>query len=74
MNMNQAMTVGAIGFAGFALWKITRKPGGAVTAQPAQQARDTGLTAWNDLLNAQSMETNLSPYYSAAQLDAMFKP
>lgn len=56
MNANSAMTVGAIGFAGFALWYITRKPGGAVTAQPAQQARDSALTQWMDLQVAQSDE------------------
>lgn len=30
----------------FALWYITRTPGGVVSAQPGQQQRDAGLTAW----------------------------
>ncbi|HWH83459.1 MAG TPA: hypothetical protein VNU71_14605 [Burkholderiaceae bacterium] len=56
MNTNSLMTVGAIGFAGFALWYITRKPGGAVTMQPAQRAKDSALTLWNDLQVKQSDE------------------
>ncbi len=64
MNVNTAMTVGAIGFAGFALWHITRKPGGAVSAQPAPRQRDTGLTAWYDLQQTQAGELAYSAYWS----------
>lgn len=70
MNTNQLMTIGAIGFAGYALWFITRKPGGAVTRQPAQRQRDAGLTAWNDQLQAQENELNNQLAKQASQADA----
>lgn len=51
------MTAGAIGFAGFALWFITRKPGATpVAASPAQAIRDNGLQSWFDLQLGQSLE------------------
>ena len=57
MNSNQLMTAGAIGFAGFALWFITRKPGTQPTAaSPAQAQRDLGLQAWFDLHLAQNAD------------------
>ena len=54
MTLNQAMTIGAIGFAGFALYFITRKNVNASAAvQPGQVQRDSGLQLWNDQLNGQ---------------------
>ncbi|HWI12107.1 MAG TPA: hypothetical protein VNU48_12315 [Burkholderiaceae bacterium] len=73
MNSNNLMTVGAVGFAGFALWWITRKPGGAVTTQPAQQQRDIGLNSWNDLLTGQAALGTSAGFYSADQLANLFK-
>lgn len=81
MNSNQLMTAGAIGFAGFALWYITRKPGGAVTTQPAQQAQGAALVQWNDLLSTQSDEilglnmigTGTPNYFQANPYTDIFK-
>lgn len=54
MTTNQLMTAGAIGFAVFAVWWITRQQGGgAISNQPGQQARDAGLQAWNDQVSGQ---------------------
>lgn len=54
MTLNQAMTVGAIGFAGFALWYITRGNVNASAAgQPGQVQRDMGLALWNSQQNDQ---------------------
>jgi hypothetical protein len=53
MTLNQLMTVGAIGFAGFALWHVTRKPAGDAVVQPAQRSRDAGLANWFDTLASQ---------------------
>jgi hypothetical protein len=46
MTTNQLMTWGAIGFAAFALYYITRKPK-PNTTQPGQQQRDAALAEWN---------------------------
>lgn len=48
MTSNQLMTIGAVGFAGFALFYITRTPGKTLANQPAQQQRDSGLQQWID--------------------------
>jgi len=56
MTSNQLMTVGAIGFAGFALWYIARKPGGQASSQPGQAARDAGLIGWFNHLDQQQSE------------------
>lgn len=48
MTGNQLMTVAAVGFAGFALYYITRTPGKTLAAQPGQQQRDAGLQQWID--------------------------
>lgn len=53
MNTNALMTVGAIAFAGWAVWKTTRKAGNAVASQPAQRQRDADLASWHDLLSSQ---------------------
>jgi hypothetical protein len=54
MTLNQAMTVGAIGFAGFAVWFITRKNvNGSAAVQPGQLQRDAGLALWNTQINDQ---------------------
>jgi hypothetical protein len=56
MTTNQLMTAGAIGFAAFAVWWISRTPGQQVAAQPAQQQRDAGLAAWVATLDSQARE------------------
>lgn len=66
MNTNQLMTVGAIGFAGFALWYITRKPGGALPLQPAQQQRDAALVDWFDVLHEQEISIT-NPAFGLSQ-------
>lgn len=54
MTTNQLMTAGAIGFAVFALYFVTKQQGGgAISTQPGQQARDAGLQAWTDQQAAQ---------------------
>lgn len=50
------LTLGAVIFAGFALYEFTKKPGGVVSTQPGQQQRDTGLTQWHDLTLAQAAD------------------
>lgn len=47
-STNQLMTIGAIGFAVFAVWQVTRKAPGAIANQPGQQQRDAGLATWNE--------------------------
>jgi hypothetical protein len=56
MTLNKAMTIGALGFAGFAVWHITRKPAGDVVTQSAQRARDAGLVGWFNTLTAQQTQ------------------
>lgn len=56
MTTNKALTYGAVAFAAFAVWWITRTPGKAVAMQPGQQQRDMGLANWVGLLDAQSHE------------------
>lgn len=53
MNTNALMTVGAIGFALFALSKVAAKPTPAIATQVGQQQRDSDLTAWNQGLLSQ---------------------
>lgn len=56
LNLKPAhlLTVGAVLFAGYALWASTKKPGGSMSTQPAQQIRDAALDAWNNLQNSQA--------------------
>lgn len=55
MTLNQGMTVGAIGFALFALVFIARtKPSGQAAVQPGQAQRDAGLWAWSSLTSSQT--------------------
>jgi hypothetical protein len=56
MNSNHVMTVGAIAFAGYAVWSTTRKAGNAVAAQPAQRAKDQALIAWQDIQASQAAD------------------
>lgn len=57
MTLNQAMSVGALGFAAFAVvvYMRTRKNvNDNAAGQPGQLQRDAGLAAWNsqaDILN-----------------------
>lgn len=78
MTQTQLMTAGAVAFALFALYTVTRKPGQLMAAQPAQNARDFGLdqwmanveTSWRSLGGALPMSqapmlglyTNFNPY------------
>lgn len=55
MTQNQIMTIGAIGFAAFALLYVFKTPGKTVAATPAQQQRDAGLGQWIDVLNNQQV-------------------
>lgn len=55
---NQLMTAGAIAFAAFAVWHVTRKaPAGALANQPGQQQRDAGLAEFNFQQGLQWAET-----------------
>jgi hypothetical protein len=62
MTTNKLMTAGAIGFAVFAVWFISRTPGQAIAAQPGQQQRDIGLAAWVDTVNSQAREISDTSY------------
>lgn len=62
MTTNKLMTWGAIAFAGFAIYWITRKPGGQVHAQPGQAQRDAGLQAFQDLYAQQAREIEATSY------------
>lgn len=48
------LTIGAVIFAGFALAETFKKPGGVTSTQPGQQQRDSGLTAFMNLLTSQA--------------------
>lgn len=54
MTTNQLMTYGAVGFAAFAIYYITRTPGKTLASQPGQQQRDATLTRFHDLLTGQA--------------------
>lgn len=58
MTKNHLATIAACAFAGYALWYVNLKPAGstAVSAQPAQRARDRGLMEWHALVNGQAAE------------------
>lgn len=57
MTQNQLLTGGAVAFAAFALWYITRRPSDApVSASPGQQQRDMGLIGWFRNLSQQENE------------------
>lgn len=62
MTTNQAMTAGAVAFAAFALWYITRKPGQALSVQPGQAQRDAGLAAFVNQLREQAAEIEGTSY------------
>jgi len=47
------LTVGAVIFAGFALYETFKRPGGTLSAQPGQAQRDTGLTSFLNLQGVQ---------------------
>lgn len=49
ISKNQLLTFGAVAFAGFAVWYITKGAGAPIAAmsgQPAQQQRDSALVGW----------------------------
>jgi hypothetical protein len=72
MNSNQLMTVGAVGFAGFALWWITRTKGAVVAAQPAQAVRDFGLQSWVALQDAQQLEMSQADVFNKTHIADFF--
>lgn len=75
MTLNQGMTVGAIGFALFALIYITRsRPSGQVAKQPGQAQRDAGLFDWNNLLNSQASLSGDSFRFYAVDLERKLQP
>jgi hypothetical protein len=51
---SKLLTYGAVAFAGFALYYITRTPGTTLATQAGQQQRDAMLTKFHDLLTQQS--------------------
>ncbi len=60
------LTIGAVIFAGFAIYEVTKKPGGAVSSQPGQAARDSALTDFNNLLQSQGNQFSADPSSTAA--------
>ncbi len=60
MTKNNLITAAAVGFAGFALWYITRTPGNSVAPTTAQAQRDAALQKWNDQTSG-----SFSSWYSA---------
>lgn len=53
----QLLTLGAVIFAGFALYEaVLKKPGGTASTQPGQAQRDAGLMQWHDITQAQAAE------------------
>ena len=62
LNGGNLLTIGAVIFAGFALYEFTKKPGGVVSSQPGQAQRDAGLAQWNDLTLQQAADAaSLAP-------------
>lgn len=60
MTQNNLITAAAVGFAGFALWYITRTPGNSVAASKAQAQRDAALQTFNDQTSG-----NYADWYSS---------
>lgn len=58
------LTVGAVIFAGYALYETLKKPGGtAASSQPGQAQRDAGLTSWLNLQQFQYDDhASVNPY------------
>lgn len=72
MTPNQLMTMGALGFAAFAVVYLTRGAGApavAVSPQPGQRQRDAGMADWNALLAGQAGTFNIPPGLSYSGLD-----
>lgn len=60
MTQNQALTYGAVAFAAFTLFYVfKRTPAQAIAAQPGQQQRDAGLSAWLAGINQQMASVTL---------------
>lgn len=73
-TLDMVLTGAALGFAGFAVWWISRRPGGAVSPQPGQQQRDAGLQIFHGLLDQQAEDiTNQSWSLSFANLNQTFR-
>lgn len=54
MNQNQLLTLGAVAFAGFAVYYLFRQPGAApIATSSGQQQRDSGLQSWIDQTSGQ---------------------
>ena len=58
LKPNHVLTIGAVLFAGFALYETFKKPGGQLSSQPGQAARDSGLQAFLNLQDFQSATHN----------------
>jgi len=48
LSPSHLATIGAVLFAGYALYEFTKKPGGVLSTQPGQQQRDAGLQTFLD--------------------------
>ncbi len=61
-NGGHLLTIGAVIFAGYALYETFKSPTGAVSTQANQAAQNTGLTAFTNLLTSQAsnLASNLS--------------
>lgn len=73
MTSNQLMTAGAVAFAGFALWYITRTPGGQVAKQPGQAMRDNGLQAWLGATASSYTEMSTADYWAHVPDSAFYQ-
>ena len=54
LTPSHLLTIGAVIFAGFAVYETTKKAGGVSSTQPAQAQRDAGLMQWHDITQAQA--------------------
>jgi hypothetical protein len=73
LKPNHLLTVGAVIFAGYALYETLKKPGGTVaSAQPGQAQRDTGLTSWLNLQDFQTATHAAEDSYSQLSIPSNF--
>lgn len=75
MTSNQLMTAAALGFAGFAVYYITRTPakGAGTVTLDGQRQRDQGLVSWFDTLNAQNAQFDNSQWYGLASFTSALR-
>ena len=75
MTQNQVMTAAALGFAGFALFYITRTPakGAGTVTNEGQRARDQGLVQWFDTISQGERQFSLGPVYGLDYFSSQFR-